>query len=130
MNFKIHFKEPTVLTINDKPITFMANKTYGFKDIAVKDIKAIKKQVMRSSGMTFTATSDFTGCYNVIMNVKEAKDKIVDNIIAMNKGKKNKNIKTFKTDKQATETVVEGKAEIPENPTAGYVEITEGDNNE
>lgn len=121
MNFRIYFKDTVVLTVNGKSKTFQKGKLYGFQDIDNKEVKTIKKTVMKSNTMIFTETSDMAGCFEVIAKPKSAKDKIVDSIIFMNKGKKNKNLK--KVEKEAEKAsepdntiVEEPKVEI-ENPT-------------
>lgn len=120
MNFRIYFKDTVVLTVNGKSKTFQKGKLYGFQDIDNKEVKTIKKTVMKSNTMIFTETNDMTGCFEVITKPKSAKDKIVDSIIFMNKGKKNKNLKKVEKEvEKASEpdnTIEEPKVEI-ENPT-------------
>lgn len=93
MNFRIYFKDTVVLTVNGKKKTFQKGKLYGFQDIDAKEVKAIKKLVMKTNTMIFTETDDMMGCFEVVIKNKSVKDKIVDNLISMNKGKKNKNYK-------------------------------------
>lgn len=89
-NFRIYFKEFTVLDIEGSKKTFAKGKSYGFKFMSDKVTKSIRKQVMKNPNMVFTLTNDTTGCLDVVYGNKQPKDVTVDNLITMNKGKKNK----------------------------------------
>ena len=90
-NFRIYFKETTVLDINGSKKTFIKGTSWGFKFISDKDLKNIRKQVLKSNTMVFKLTDDFTGCSQVLYGNKQPKDITVDNLITLNRGKKSKN---------------------------------------
>lgn len=89
-NFRIYFKEVTVLDIEGSKKTFAKGKSYGFKFMSDKATKSIRKQVMKNPNMVFTLTDDTTGCYNMVYGNRKPKDITVSNLITINKGKKNK----------------------------------------
>ena len=96
MDFKIFVNRPIILTVNDKKVTFIAGKSYGFKDLNNKEAKEIRKIALKDRAIVFTETSNFTGCYKVIYGAKKVEDKVVKNLVTMNKGKKNKSLEAFK----------------------------------
>lgn len=91
MNFTIYFKDITLLNVNGSSKTFNKDSKYGFINIDKKEYNKIRKQCLKSDSMIFTETSNFEGCIDIIRKITTSKDVTVDNLITMNKGKKNKN---------------------------------------
>ena len=88
-NFKIYCKDNVILTVNDKNKTYQKGKTYGFIGLTNKEIKAIRKKAIKENNIVFTLCDDMTGCYAVTYGEKKVKDQNKENLINMNKGKKN-----------------------------------------
>lgn len=106
MNFRIYCKVDTVLKINGNPTTYQKGKLYGFVDIPKKEAKEVRKNAIKTKSIIFTETDDMTGCLNITYGTKSVKDKEMNDLISMNKGKKNKKLK---------KDVKEEKSEIVEN---------------
>lgn len=103
--FKIYFKETTVLEIGGSKKTFMADTMYGFKFISDKEMKNIRKQLIGKSNATFMLTDDLLGCFKIIYGNKKPKDVSTDNLITLNKGKKNKGKNIYATKKSIEENL-------------------------
>lgn len=101
--FKIYFKETMVLEIGGSKQTFMADTMYGFKFISDKEMKSIRKQLIGKNTAIFMLTDDLLGCFNIIYGNKKAKDVSTDNLITLNKGKKNKSKTMYATKKSIEE---------------------------
>lgn len=112
--FKIYFKENTVLNINDTKKTFIAGTMYGFKFISDKDMKNIRKQIIGNPNVMFYLTDDLLGCYQIVNGNKKPKDISSDNLITMNRGKKNKGKKTAYATKASIEAKLEEADNIPD----------------
>lgn len=93
MNFRIYCKTDAVLTVNGKSTTYQKGKLYGFVDIPKKEARDIRKLAIKAKDIIFTETDDMSGCLNVTYGYKSAKEKEMNNLISMNKGKKNKKVK-------------------------------------
>lgn len=103
--FKIYFKETTVLEIGGSKKTFMADTMYGFKFISDKEMKNIRKQLIGKSNATFMLTDNLLGCFKIIYGNKKPKDVSTDNLITLNKGKKNKGKNMYATKKSIEENL-------------------------
>ena len=104
--FKIYFKETTVLEIGGTKRTFAANTMYGFKFISDKDLKNIRKQLIGKSTVDFQITENLLGCYQVIYGNKKPKDISTENLVTLNKGKKNKNKVKYATKSSIEEQLI------------------------
>lgn len=106
-NFTIYFTELTVLEISGEKKTFLPRVLYGFRNIADKELKNLRKYALKN-GLEFHITDDMAGCYKVLYGSKPVNDKTTTNLITMNKGKKNKKPIKFKApDKNEEDEIIE-----------------------
>lgn len=125
--FKIFFKDITVLKIGDVKKTFAADTMYGFKFVSDKELNNIKKQIIGNSDINFYLTDDLTGCYQVIYGNKKPKDVSTENLVTLNKGKKNKNGIKYATRSTIKENLKDANEEADKNVET-IVPPIEGDN--
>lgn len=125
--FKIFFKDITVLKIGDVKKTFAADTMYGFKFVSDKELNNIKKQIIGNSDINFYLTDDLTGCYQVIYGNKKPKDVSTENLVTLNKGKKNRNGIKYATRSTIKENLKDANEEADKNVET-IVPPIEGDN--
>ena len=116
-NFKIFFRATTSIEINGRKQTFTKGKFVGFKNVNKKDMDAIRKLAIKSKDFIFTMTDDTLGCFKIVYgNAEVGKDNKKQDLITMNKGKKNKDgkVKPVAVPEPVKEEVVEQVEEIKE----------------
>lgn len=69
-NFRIYFKQTTILEIGGEKITFLSGKTAAFRNVSDKDTKAIRKACIKGNNMLFAMTDDARGAYKVVYGNK------------------------------------------------------------
>lgn len=88
-NFRIYFKQATILEIGGEKITFLGGKTAAFRNVSDKDIKAIRKACIKGNNMLFAMTDDARGAYKVVYGNK-ARPAIEENVKAYKGSKKDR----------------------------------------
>lgn len=88
-NFRIYFKQTTILEIGGEKITFLSGKTAAFRNVSDKDTKAIRKACIKGNNMLFAMTDDARGAYKVVYGNK-ARPAIGENIKTYKGSKKDR----------------------------------------
>lgn len=88
-NFRIYFKQATILEIGGEKITFLGGKTAAFRNVSDKDTKAIRKACIKGNNMLFAVTDDARGAYKVVYGNK-ARPAIEENVKAYKGSKKDR----------------------------------------
>ncbi len=88
-NFRIYFKQTTILEIGGEKITFLGGKTAAFRNVSDRDTKAIRKACIKGNNMLFAMTDDARGAYKVVYGNK-ARPAIEENIKTYKGSKKDR----------------------------------------
>lgn len=91
-NFRIYFKETTVLEVSGEKITFQKGKSIAFRNISDKDMRNIRKAVIKKDTMLFSMTDDTAGVFKVVYGNKNkvSKNNIADKVKSFKGSKKDK----------------------------------------
>ena len=92
-NFRIYFKQTTILEIGGEKITFLGGKTAAFRNVSDKDTKAIRKACIKGDNMLFAMTGDARGAYKVVYGNKARP--VIEESVKAYKGSKKDRFKNY-----------------------------------